>query len=72
MRFATKAIHAGQEPEKTTGAVTPPIYLTSTYSQRDQKEYDYSRGINPTRTALEMARPAVERAAVLAPDLWQG
>ncbi len=62
MRFATKAIHAGQEPEKTTGAVTPPIYLTSTYSQRDQKEYDYSRGINPTRTALETNLAALEDA----------
>ncbi len=63
MRFATKAIHAGQEPEAKTGAVTPPIYMTSTYSQKDQKEYDYARGINPTRTALETNLAALEEAA---------
>ncbi len=62
MRFATKAIHAGQEPEAKTGAVTPPIYMTSTYSQRDQKDYDYARGINPTRTALETNLSALEDA----------
>ncbi len=62
MRFATKAIHAGQEPEAKTGAVTPPIYMTSTYSQRDQKEYDYARGVNPTRTALETNLAALEDA----------
>ncbi len=62
MRFATKAIHAGQEPEAKTGAVTPPIYMTSTYSQRDQKEYDYARGINPTRAALETNLAALEEA----------
>ncbi len=62
MRFATKTLHAGQEPEPRTGAVTPPIYMTSTYSQRDQKEYDYARGINPTRTALETNLAALEDA----------
>ncbi len=62
MRFSTKAIHAGQEPEAKTGAVTPPIYMTSTYSQRDQKDYDYARGINPTRTALETNLAALEDA----------
>lgn len=62
MHFATKAIHAGQEPEAKTGAVTPPIYMTSTYSQRDQRDYDYSRGINPTRTALETNVAALEDA----------
>ena len=39
MRFATTAIHAGQEPNPQTGAVTPPIYMTSTYSQKAQAEY---------------------------------
>ncbi len=62
MRFATKTIHAGQEPDAATGAVTPPIYMTSTYSQRDQKEYDYARGINPTRAALEANLAALEDA----------
>ena len=62
MRFATKAIHVGQEPEATTGAVTPPIYMTSTFSQRDQNEYVYARGGNPTRTALERNLAALEDA----------
>jgi cystathionine gamma-lyase len=62
MRFATKAIHVGQGPEPRTGAVTPPIYMTSTYSQKEQKEYDYARGINPTRTALETNLAALEDA----------
>ncbi len=61
MRFATKAIHAGQEPD-ATGAVTPPIYMTSTYSQRSQTGYDYARGTNPTRTALERNLAALEDA----------
>ena len=62
MRFATKAIHAGQDPDARTGAVTPPIYMTSTYSQKDQKAYDYARGTNPTRTALETNLAALEDA----------
>ena len=62
MRFSTKAIHAGQEPEARTGAVTPPIYMTSTYSQKSQTGYDYARGINPTRTALETNLAALEDA----------
>jgi cystathionine beta-lyase/cystathionine gamma-synthase len=62
MRFATKAIHAGQEPDAKTGAVTPPIYMTSTYSQKHQREYDYARGINPTRAALETCVAALEQA----------
>ena len=60
MRFATKAIHVGNEPEPPSGAVTPPIYMTSTYSQRDQSEHDYARGINPTRTRLERNLAALE------------
>lgn len=55
-KFATKAIHAGQESDPTTGAVMTPIYQTSTYQQTipgDHKGYAYSRGDNPTRKALE-------------------
>jgi cystathionine gamma-synthase len=63
MRFETKAIHAGQDPEPTYGAVNVPIYLTSTYAQEAVgkfKGYDYARTGNPTRTALESALAAVE------------
>ena len=55
-RFATRAIHAGQEPEPTTGAVNVPVFLTSTYAQEgigDNKGWEYSRTHNPTRAALE-------------------
>lgn len=61
--FKTKAIHAGQEPEQVTGAVTVPIYQTSTYAQSDLGEhvtYDYGRTINPTRVALETNLAALE------------
>jgi cystathionine gamma-lyase len=54
--FATRAIHAGQEPDPSTGAVITPIYATSTYVQKSpgkHKGYDYSRSINPTRLAYE-------------------
>src|SRR6202158_2877676 len=54
--FATKAIHAGQEPDLETGAVSPPIYPTSTYVQQElgkNKGYEYARVSNPTRTRLE-------------------
>src|SRR5437764_1383473 len=54
--FATRAIHAGQEPDPTTGAYMTPVYLTSTYVQESpgkHKGYDYSRSINPTRLAYE-------------------
>src|SRR2546430_7547481 len=60
MRFATTAIHAGQEPDPQTGAVTPPIYLTSTYSQKSQAEYVYGRSSNPTRDALQKSLAALE------------
>ncbi|HTX19231.1 MAG TPA: cystathionine gamma-synthase [Bacteroidota bacterium] len=56
MKFSTKAIHAGQEPDPTTGAVMTPVYLTSTYVQEGfgrNKGFEYSRVSNPTRTALE-------------------
>ncbi|MEV4358851.1 cystathionine gamma-synthase [Nonomuraea sp. NPDC004186] len=62
--FETLAIHAGQEPDPTTGAVVPPIYATSTYKQDGvgglRSGYEYSRSANPTRTALEEALAAVE------------
>ena len=65
MKFATKAIHAGQEPDPTTGAIMTPIYQTSTYWQKapgDNKGYEYSRGTNPTRRALEVCLAALENA----------
>jgi cystathionine gamma-synthase len=62
--FETRAIHAGQEPDPATGAVVPPLYLTSTYKQDGvgglRGGYEYSRSANPTRTALEEALAAVE------------
>jgi cystathionine gamma-synthase len=54
--FETRAIHAGQPPETTTGAVATPIFQTSTFAQSEpgsQPRYEYSRSANPTRTALE-------------------
>src|SRR5207248_11522403 len=54
--FATRAIHAGQQPDPSTGAIMTPVYLTSTYVQESpgkHKGYDYSRSINPTRLAYE-------------------
>ena len=63
LRFETNAIHAGQEPEPQYGAVNVPIYQTSTYAQPDvgaPKRYDYARGGNPTREALQTALAALE------------
>jgi len=54
--FSTRSIHAGNEPDPSTGAVAPPIFATSTYAQEElgkTKGYDYSRAGNPTRTRLE-------------------
>ena len=54
--FSTRAIHAGQKPDPTTGAVMTPIYATSTYAQESpgvNKGYEYARGKNPTREAFE-------------------
>lgn len=65
MKFNTKAIHAGQEPEKTSGAVMPPIFQTSTYAQKApnvHQGYDYARVGNPTRTALEKLIAGLEEA----------
>src|SRR5262249_52352631 len=64
--FGTLAIHAGQTPEPTTGAVMTPVYLTSTYAQQGpgvHKGFDYSRTDNPTRRALEANIAALEGAA---------
>ena len=62
--FDTLAIHAGQEPEATTGSVAVPIYQTSTYKQDGvgglRRGYEYSRSANPTRAALEEAMAALE------------
>lgn len=66
MKFNTKAIHAGQQPEETSGAVMPPIFQTSTYVQEApnvNKGYDYARVANPTRTALEKLIAGLENAA---------
>ena len=63
MRRGTKAIHAGVEPDPTTGAIMTPIYQTSTYVQSapgDHKGYEYSRTHNPTRTALQKALAELE------------
>jgi cystathionine gamma-synthase len=61
--FETLAIHAGQDPDPTTGAVVVPIYQTSTYVQSEvgqHRGYEYSRSGNPTRTALETCLAALE------------
>ena len=63
MKFATKAIHAGIEPDPSTGAIMTPIYQTSTYVQESpgkHKGYEYARSSNPTRTALQTALAALE------------
>jgi cystathionine beta-lyase/cystathionine gamma-synthase len=65
MEFETRAIHEGQEPDPSTGAVTVPIYQTSTYAQEgvgQHKGYDYSRVSNPTRTALQLCLASLEGA----------
>jgi cystathionine beta-lyase/cystathionine gamma-synthase len=63
MKFETRAIHAGQAPDPSTGATIPPIYLSSTYTQRAPGEhlgYDYSRSTNPTRENLEASLASLE------------
>jgi cystathionine beta-lyase/cystathionine gamma-synthase len=65
MKFATRAIHAGMEPDPSTGAIIPPIYQTSTFVQSapgDHKGYEYARSQNPTRHALETALASIENA----------
>ncbi len=66
MKFGTKAIHAGVEPDPSTGAIMTPVYQTSTYVQAspgDHKGYEYSRTHNPTRTALQNSLAALENGA---------
>ncbi len=63
MKFNTKTIHGGQEPDAAYGAVMPPIYQTSTYAQSTpggHKGFEYSRSGNPTRTALENSLASIE------------
>ena len=63
MKFSTKAIHAGQEPDPTSGAIMTPIYQTSTYAQTgigEHKGFEYARTANPTRSALEACIAALE------------
>ena len=65
-KFETNAIHAGQDPDASTGAVIPPIYQTSTYVQDGvgrHKGYEYSRTDNPTRTALQVVLAELEAGA---------
>src|ERR1700694_4561545 len=72
--FATRAIHVGQEPDPLTGAVTVPIYPTSTYVQQgigENKGYEYSRVSNPTRARLEENLAALE-GGVAAPVFASG
>lgn len=64
-RFGTRAVHAGQQPDPTTGAIMTPIYQTSTYAQEGigvHKGFEYARVSNPTRTALERNVAALEGA----------
>ena len=63
MKFATKAIHAGQEPDPSTGAIMTPIFQTATYAQAglgENKGFEYSRTSNPTRSVLEACKAALE------------
>ena len=65
MKFETRAIHAGQDPDPQTGAVNVPIYQTSTYAQDSvgvmRGGHDYARTVNPTRTALEACMASLEQ-----------
>src|ERR1700704_3112178 len=66
VRFSTRCLHAGQEPDPTTGAIITPIYQTSTYVQDElgkHKGYEYARTQNPTREALERNIAAIESGA---------
>ncbi len=66
MRFSTKAIHVGQDPDPGTGATIPPIHVTTTYTQAapgEHKGFEYSRSDNPTRRALETCLTAIESGA---------
>lgn len=74
--FATRVIHAGQEPDPTTGALMPPIYANSTYLQDSpgvHKGFDYGRSHNPTRFALERCVADLEGApaGLRSPPAWR-
>ena len=72
--FSTRSIHAGNEPDSSTGAVAPPIFATSTYAQEElgkTKGYDYSRAGNPTRTRLEQNLASLE-GGIAAPVFASG
>jgi len=63
MKFSTRAIHAGQEPDPSTGAIMTPIFQTATYAQAglgEHKGFEYARTSNPTRSALEACIAALE------------
>lgn len=67
MKFNTKVVHGGQHHDKSTGAVMPPIYNTSTFAQKSpgvHSGYEYSRAANPTRTALENALASIENGII--------
>ncbi len=69
MKFATRAIHVGQAPDPATGATIPPIHVTTTYTQEapgENKGYDYSRSINPTRENLQAVLASLENGAAAA------
>ena len=63
-RFGTRCIHAGQEPDPSTGAIMTPVYQTSTFVQQSPgviiEDYDYARSKNPTRDRFERAVAALE------------
>ncbi len=66
MKFSTRAIHEGQSPDPTTGAVIPPLYISTTYRQESpgvHKGYEYSRSQNPTRESLEQCLTSLEEGA---------
>ena len=63
--FETRAIHAGQPPDPTTGAVVPPVSFATTFAQDsvgEHRGYEYARSANPTRTALEQCLASLEQA----------
>src|SRR3954447_20139249 len=75
-RFSTVCIHAGQEPDPSTGAIITPIYQTSTYVQEEvgrHKGFEYARTQNPTRLALEKNIAAIEggKAAYAFASAWR-
>jgi O-acetylhomoserine/O-acetylserine sulfhydrylase-like pyridoxal-dependent enzyme len=71
LHFATKAVHAGQHPDPTTGAIMTPVYQTSTYVQPElgrHTGYEYARTHNPTREALERNVAALEGGRTESPS----